>query len=546
MDKTLVVIVGAGPAGLALAAELGGRGVRCVVVERNDRVGYAARAKTVNVRTRTHMRRWGIADRLAAIAPFGVDYPSNVIFVTRLNGPELARFENAFNAAPQRDSRYPEHAQWVPQYKLEEVMRAHVAGLASVEIRFNTELVDATQAGDTVTARLRDLTNGREYEMEAAYMVGADGSRSRAREAIGAKMHGRSGLSHNYNIVFRAPGLAAAHRHGPGIMYWQVNPEAPSLIGPMDTGDRWFFMPTGIAPGTQLSDAEATALIACSTGIDLPYEIISRDYWVAHRLIADCYSRERMFMIGDACHLHPPFGGYGMNMGVADGVDLGWKMAAVLNGWGGPALLASYETERRPIHDWVMDEAEANHALLGNQLWVEGLEGDDAAGERLREAAGARVLATKVREFRTLGAVLGYCYDGSPVIAGEMAVPRDARHYTPSSRPGCVAPHAWLADGSSLYDAFRQGFALLAGAAAEDGDLAAARAQAERRSVPLTIVRLGAEIDPELYPAALTLVRPDQHVAWRGEQWTTAILDLVTGAHAEPKPAGREYAVEHG
>src|SRR6266567_4382100 len=139
--RTPLLIVGAGPAGLAAAVELGHRSIPCLVVERNDRVGYAPRAKTTNVRTREHLRRWGIADKLRAASPFGVDYPSNIVFCTRLSGFSLARFDNAFNCAPARNPAYSEHAQWIPQYALEEVLRAHAETLPSVELRFSAELV---------------------------------------------------------------------------------------------------------------------------------------------------------------------------------------------------------------------------------------------------------------------------------------------------------------------------------------------------------------------------------------------------------------------
>lgn len=527
-----VVVVGAGPAGLACAIELGSRGINCLLVERNARVGYAPRAKTTNVRTRTHLRRWGIAERLAEVSPFGVDYPSDVVFLTRLAGRELTRFTNAFNAAPARDPRYPEHAQWVPQYKLEEVLRAHAAQLTSVTIAFDTTLVDATERDDKVSLTLENTNTGDRVKTQAHFIVGADGARSRVRDVIGATMAGTYGLSRNYNIIFRAPGLANAHPHGPAIMYWQVNAETPSLIGPMDRDDIWFFMPTDLAEGQELSDEEAIAMIARSTGIDLPYEILSSDVWIASRLIADKYRSGAMFLIGDACHLHPPFGGYGMNMGVADGVDLGWKLAAELQGWGGAALLDSYEAERRPIHEFVMDEAVANHALLGNQLWTEGLENDDAEGEATRQDLGKKIATNKIREFDTLGAVLGYRYTQSPVIPDAVVVAADSRCYNPSSEAGALAPHAWLADGRSLYDRFGSGFTLITQSAIE-ADIRAAQAEANEHGIPLTILTLPSEVTPDLYPCALTLVRPDQHVAWRGIGWRRGALLAACGLRAE-------------
>ena len=532
-----VLIVGAGPVGLALAIELGHRGVPCLLVERNDRVGYAPRAKTTNVRTREHLRRWGIAGALRAASPFGLDYPSHVLFVTRLAGRELARFENAMYCAPGRNPLYSEHAQWIPQYSVEEVLRVHAQSLPGVEIRFNCELRGFEQNGERVRAQLRDLQGNDDFAVESDYLVGADGARSMVRELIGAKMQGTYGLSRNYNIVFKAPGLAAAHSHGPAIMYWQVNTEVPSVIGPMDRGDTWFFMPTRVPEGMKRADLDAKALIHKATGIDLPYEVLSTDEWVASKLLGDKYRNGRVFLAGDACHLHPPFGGYGMNMGVADGVDLGWKLAAVLQGWGGPALLDSYEAERRPVHEWVLDEAVVNHASLGDHFVSEGLEADGAEGDRVRREAGARIQAAKLREFATLGVVLGYRYDDSPVIVadGSAAPAADFINYVPTSRPGALAPHAWLHDGSSLYDHFGQGFTLLAHATTPRADLDAAATQAAAAGVPLTLLQPKEPAIASLYPTRYTLIRPDQHVAWRGDAWPAsgaALLARVAGIAA--------------
>jgi hypothetical protein len=314
-------------------------------------------------------------------------------------------------------------------------------------------------------------------------------------------------------------------------MYWQTNPAAPSLIGPMDEGDIWFFMPTRLPEGFQVTKESAAILIRDATGIDLPYEVLSSDEWVASSLIADQYRHGQIFLIGDACHLHPPFGGYGMNMGVADGVDLGWKLAALVGGWGGPQLLDSYEAERRPIHEQVIAEAAANHSVLSNDLWSDGLEDLTPAGEAARRVVGTRIVAAKEREFHTIGTVLGGCYERSPIIADDRtsAPERDSLIYIPSSHPGCLAPHVWRADGRSLYDLFGNGLALICRPDAEPVDIERASAEAGRGGQPLEIVHLGTCEAEDLYTSRLTLVRPDQHVAWRGDSWTEGVIGLATG-----------------
>lgn len=214
-DHVDVLIAGAGPVGLAAAIELGRRCCRCLVVERNDRVGYSPRAKTTNVRSREHLRRWGIADALRRASPIPPDYPPTVVFATRMNGPLLARFENAFNGGRERNNLYAEEAQWVPQYVLEEVLRAHAASLPGVAIRFNTELRSFEPAADGIVATVAELPSGAPRQIGAAYLVGADGARSTVRDAIGATMIGDGGFSKNYSIVFRAPSLASQHALGP-------------------------------------------------------------------------------------------------------------------------------------------------------------------------------------------------------------------------------------------------------------------------------------------------------------------------------------------
>lgn len=512
-----VLIIGAGPVGLALAIELGHRSISCLVVERNERVGYAPRAKTTNARTRELFRRWGIANDLRRASPLGMDYPSNVIFCTRLSGYELMRFENAFYCAPGRNPLYSEHSQWVPQYTVEEVMRAHAMTLPSVQIIFNTELVESIQDHEQVVSGIKDRKSNVTYQVHSKYVVGADGSRSRVREQIGAEMVGEQGLSKNYNIVFKAPGLDKAHQLGPAIMYWHVNKDAPGLIGPMDK-DRWFFMPTGVANDKKFDLNSSVDLIKKSTGIDLPYEVLSSDEWIASRLIATKYQDRRIFLAGDACHLHPPFGGYGMNMGIADGFDLGWKIAANLQGWGGPTLLDSYEIERRQVHDLVMNEAVTNHTVLGNQLFQEGLEDPTAEGELLRQTTGKRIELSKIREFYTLGIILGYRYEHSPVIEydGLPYAASDYINYVPSSRAGCLAPHAWLHDGTSLYDHFGAGLTLLVSDVDTDDQAQELLASATNEGIPLKILRPSESGIGNLYPHRFTIIRPDQHVAWRG------------------------------
>lgn len=529
-----VLIGGAGPVGLAMAIELGRRGIRCLVVERNDRVGYSPRAKTTNVRTREHLRRWGIADRLREASPIAPDYPSNVVFATRMNGPGLARFENALNGSRARNDLYSEEAQWVPQYVLEEVLREHASSLPGVSVRFNTELASFCDHGTRVVSALKDVASGETHEVASAYLIGADGARSGVRAAIGATMLGQSAISRNYNIIFRAPDLAGRHAHGKAIMYWMVNREVPSILGPMDGDGLWFFMATRLADDVDPATVDPVKLIRRGTGLaDLAIEIVGCDPWVAHSLVADIYDRGRVFLTGDACHLHPPFGGFGMNMGIGDAVDLGWKMAATLQGWGGPDLLPSYQAERRKVHERTIAEAVFNYGTVGNQLVRPGLEDPGPMGDATRREVGEIIEAVKLREFRTLGLVLGARYQDSPIIVSDGSEPpvEHVMLYVPSAHPGCLAPHLWLADGTSLYDHFGSGFTLLA-TTGDGAEAAGFIAAAARLAVPLKLLMPGDLRLRDRYGARFALIRPDQHVAWRGDLLPAdaeAVLSQVTG-----------------
>jgi hypothetical protein len=259
---------------------------------------------------------------------------------------------------------------------------------------------------------------------------------------------------------------------------------------------------------------------------------LTTDRWIAARVTALGYGAGRVYLAGDACHTHPPFGGYGMNMGIADAVDIGWKIAAMVQGWGGPNLLASYEAERRPVHDQVMDEAVKNHSVLSQHLVDPLLEATTAEGDATRRAVGARILETKVNEFHTLGVVLGVNYAGSPIVAADGTTPPPfSRIYTPSASPGCLAPHAWLADGSSLYDHFGEGFTLLC-LRGRDGVERFGTAARELR-IPLTVFAPERPGLRDLYGADFALIRPDQYVAWRGDalpEKPADVLRHITGA----------------
>ncbi len=528
MEDCDVLIVGAGPVGLATAIELGQRDVKVRVVDLTDDVGFRPRAKLTNVRSMGLMRRWGLAQAVREAAPLPADYPSDVIFATGMGGHLLTRFENAFRCRRERDAQFPEPAQWIPQYALTRILRDHVRTLPAVRLDYGRRFIGLEQDGEGVVARIEPAAGGEVVAQRCRYLVGADGPSSTVRKALGIRMQGDHAYARNYGVVFRAPELPAHNRLGPGIQYWLTNPACPGIVGPMER-DLWFFG-TQVPPQADIDGLDPVALVQRCIGLDIAVEVVATDPWMCHRLVAERYREGRVLLAGDACHLHPPMGGYGMNMGIGDGLAVGWMLAAVLQGWGGAALLDAYQIERRQVHERVIAEAVENYSTLTNQLVRDAMMAEGPEGEAARAAVGEDVARVKQREFHTLGVVLGCRYATSPVIVadGSAAPPDEYRNYHPSAHPGCLAPHAWLADGSSLYDRFGRGFTLLA----EQDDVAAFRAAAEARGVPLTVFVHGDPAITELYAAPLALIRPDQFVAWRGAAVpadTGALLDQIRG-----------------
>src|ERR1700722_12583493 len=283
-NGTQVLVVGAGPVGLALAIELGLRGIAVTLVEQRSRTGAQPRAKTTNVRTMQHMRRWGLAQKLRAAAPLPYDYPTDVVFSTTLFGHTLAVIENAFAGAKRRDPRFPEPAQWVPQYTVEKVLHERIATLPSVHPLSGTSLEDASQSSAGVTATIRDLKTDTCRTIRAQYLVGADGARNRVRDIIGAKMTGEHAFALNYNLILRIPELDRTPPARRAIMYWLINPKSPGVLSPLDGNGQWAFI-TRLAPGvTEISDDEVIRRVHAAIGRPMAVEIVARDYLAAHRL----------------------------------------------------------------------------------------------------------------------------------------------------------------------------------------------------------------------------------------------------------------------
>ncbi|HVO54046.1 MAG TPA: FAD-dependent monooxygenase [Solirubrobacterales bacterium] len=502
--RTRVLIAGGGPVGLAAAVELGRRGIDNVVIEPRAEVSHARpRCKTVNPRTMEHLRRWGIADRLRERCPLPTSWSQDIVFCTSLTGYEISRFTGVLGLVSDGD-RFPELGQQAPQYLFEELLREVVEELDASTMVTGLR-VAALRAGSEGAAVTVVSGSGEELEIEADFVLGCDGPRSTVREAIGASYVGEWALRPNFGIVFRSPQLWRQLRHGPAIQYWIVNADAGGLIGPLDREGTWWMGAFGVDAET--GERERERIIADVVGRPLDVEVLSTDPWTARMQLVDRARIGPVLLAGDAAHLNPPFGGHGMNIGVGDAVDIGWKLAGVLEGWADPGLLDTYELERRPVQEQVIAEATSNMRVLSSDLLTPGIDSDGPAGAEARRLAHDRIQETKRAEFHALDLVLDLRYESAAISSSSSAA---------GSLAGARLPHAWLGGGDSIYDELADGFTLLrlGGAGGLESGLVDAAA---RRGVPLRFVDLTRHGLAERYGTDLLLVRPDQHVAWSRE-----------------------------
>jgi 2-polyprenyl-6-methoxyphenol hydroxylase-like FAD-dependent oxidoreductase len=536
-----VLIAGGGPVGLSLALDLAWRGVPSLLVEPLTEVHPHPRAISIGVRTMEHFRRLGL-DQKVIDAGVPRSRALDVIYVTRMvdreifrfpipSIDELARDADALAAQTPEIAASPYYKTWTAQSPLERMLRAEVAASPKIEARYGWRLDSFAESDTGVTATVVDVATGRREEIDAQYLVGSDGANSAVRAGLKTRMSGRGTLGEAVGLYFKAPALGARLGTRPGVMYWALASGCAGVIYTIDGGDEWVFN-RYFAPGEAASAEDPVGLIQGAIGAKLDIEILSAQKWLPRQLVADRYQSARCFLAGDACHLFVPTGGFGMNTGIGDAVDLSWKIAARLDGWGGDKLLASYETERRPIGLYNTREAADNYDKSGTIFAVpDALEQDGTAGDDARKAVAA-LLPPKIKHFAPIGVHLGSAYEGSPLVVddGTPPVAFDPVRYTPRARPGQRAPHAWLAPGKSVLDLFGHGFTLLR-FGSESGDaLIAASRDAE---VPLNVANIADAAVARLYEKQLVLVRPDGHVAWRGDsapEQPHAIIDRIRGA----------------
>jgi len=530
-ETTEVLIVGGGPCGLMVANELGRRGVAAILVDQKPSTAFNPQANATQARTMEHFRRLGFVEEIRAQGLPG-DHPTDVAYFTRYADHELARLElpgssEAARLVRRRDRSFSsaEPAHRVSQKFVEAVMRRHAEALPSVAIRYGHRLVGFRETVSGIEAEVEAVGGGGTTRISAAYMVGADGPHSFVRRELGFVYEGEGAAERDFMggtmlaLYLKAPDFYRVCPHRPAWQYWAFNNQRRAVMGAVD-GKGEFAFHTQLRPGETaegMTNAEAVALFTQCMGREIPVEVLSRDAWIAGRmLVADRYRRGRVFLGGDAVHLFTPTGGMGYNTAIEDAVNLGWKLAAVIRNGAPATLLDTYESERRPIGLRNTGFARRFAESIGLYRPSPAIEEAGPAGEAARRRAGAYLLGHARAEFDIPGFTLGARYDGSPIIAAEASpLPPDSpTAYAPSGRPGGRAPHVWLDETRSLYDGFGFDWTLLRlGPNPPDGaDFAAA---ARRLGLSLTIVDCADPEAHDLYESDLALIRPDQIVAWR-------------------------------
>ena len=565
--EVAVLIAGGGPVGLTLALTLARHGVAAMLVERNPSTTKHPKMDITNGRSMELYRHLGVADALRKVA-VPEDNPFDVSWVTKLSGWELARFR--YPSVTERRERIAQCADGtlcteppmrVSQALLEPALKAILENDTDIDVRYGWGLQSFRQDADGVDAVIRCTATGETRTVRAAYLAGCDGAGSVVRNGLGIGLHDidlqrlaarqlglhrlvpaavRAYLADRetpmdgrvYMVHFSSPQLELFERFG---ITWHIqSPEGWTLISQNDS-DTWT-LHTPIGVGVDTTTIDPKRFLFERLGLEFDCEILVANEWRPRLSLADSYGRGRVWLAGDSAHQVVPAGGYGMNPGVGDALGLGWALAALVQGWGGPRLPAGYEAERRAVG--IRNRAaSARHTLIRlaiKTMHRTRLNSQGWAGDRDRRRLGRDILDLGNLENEADGIEFGYSYDSSPVICGEphTQVPDTTHRYIPSTRPGARPPAVTLADGHAIFDLFGHGFTLLRFG---DTDVESFMSAAAERDMPLTVVDIRDERAHALYERDLVLIRPDHHVAWRGDTIPAraeAVLDRIRGAAA--------------
>jgi 2-polyprenyl-6-methoxyphenol hydroxylase-like FAD-dependent oxidoreductase len=517
-----VLIVGGGPTGLTLAIDLGQRGIGCILIEQKDRPAFLPKMERVNARTMEIYRRMGLAQQIRA-AGLRSDCPMDIYIVLALNEPPLLHLSYPSVAQAQANTRATndgslplEPYQLISQYTLEPLLKSIVETIPAVTVRFGWEFLSLRQHGDGVTARVR-RADGNVQDVRVAYLVGCDGGASAVRKELGIELSGEGNMLQFRQALCRCDDLfdRLPIDNGPGKgRHYHVADDKATFLIMQDSTKHWTLH------SIVDSGEEMKRQFEKTVGVPIGYEMLSCAPWRQNLLLADRYGNDRVFLADDAVHLVIPTGGLGMNSGVGDAIDLSWKLAATLRGWGGPGLLKSYEIERRQVG--ARNVGAARYASVGRRkwraMWRPDIRDATPAGEQTRRNLGAVADIEQRKSNEMIGAELGYRYVDSTVICNVPGGPEhQLREYRPTTWPGARLPHLWLDDGTPMQDHIPDGFTILT-LGRSGADASGLERAIRSHGAPVTVFAVPDRIARDIYGYDLILLRPDMHVVWRGQR----------------------------
>ncbi|MGD9663916.1 MAG: FAD-dependent monooxygenase [Novosphingobium sp.] len=536
MEETPVLIAGGGPVGMTMALNLARYNVPCILVERNPETTRHPKMDLTNGRSMELFHRLGITEQLRdAGVPRENDF--DILWITNMVGHDLHRFhypsanEKERIAREKNDGSYAAQAPLrVSQVQIEPVLKRAIDANPLIDVRFNHRFEGFVDNGpDGVIAEIVNSDTEESTTIKCRFLAGCDGGGSRVRRRLGIDLEGQENVAGAYMVHYRTDDINLMQRWGP---IYHLQNGGGTIIAQNDRDV--YTLQAWLLPGMNPDEMTPEGVLEGWVGTHFDYEILQANPWFAHFVVAQRYREKSTLLAGDAAHQFIPTGGYGMNSGIADAAGLSWALAAQIHGWGGDGLLDAYDAERRNTAWWHLRAAERHMGVRikiselyaeAGDLLEEGPEGDARRADLARKIAD---LGNAENE--SWGIEFGYRYDASNAIAHEANPPEiDPLTYHPGTCPGVRLPHVFLEDGAALYDKLGLFFTLVA---LDDTDTSAIEAAAGELGVPMEVLRLDRPDLRGIYERNLILVRPDQHVAWRGDSApddSKALLQMVTG-----------------
>jgi 2-polyprenyl-6-methoxyphenol hydroxylase-like FAD-dependent oxidoreductase len=505
-----VVIVGGGPVGMGLAIELAQRNVSCIVIERYPEPQPIPKGQNLTQRTMEHFWFWGVEDDVRKAAPIPVEFGIGGLTAY---GSLLSDYHYDWYQRALVRPYYFKANERLPQYDTEAALRRRVAKLPRVKVfyGFTAESVVQDEAGVTVEIAARE--GGARLSVRGEYAVGCDGARSLVREQSGITQTSDDHETKMALLVFRSNELNTLLARYKGRSFFNVlNPALEGywqFFGRVDTGTKWFFH-SPVPAGTTRDNFDFHKYLEGVIGAPFDCAFDHIGFWDLRIAVADNYRAGRVFIAGDAAHTHPPYGGYGINTGFEDVRNLGWKLAAQLNGWAGEKLLDSYSAERQPVFASTAKDFIANY-IAEDRAFLQAFDPQkDRAAFEKAWAERSKGVASEISGFEPH-------YEGSPIVFGPQGASSSAiGDHRWEARAGHHLAPQMLAWDTNVFEALGDAFTLFGFGVEEDLEESFAAA-ADELGVPLKIVEDTREDGREKYGAPLMLVRPDQFIAWAGE-----------------------------